>query len=123
MEPIEEAHTLYVASVEEWRKWLSDYGTERKYVWLIIYHRKSGMPGIHWHDAIEQALCYGWVDSKARKRDGESVYLKFTPRNQKSNWGKRNRERALRMIEKGLMTPRGQLLIDLAKSTGKWPDE
>jgi uncharacterized protein YdeI (YjbR/CyaY-like superfamily) len=60
------------------------------------------------------------VDSKAQSRDKESCFLKFTPRNPKSKWGKRNKERAIKMIEQGLMTEPGQRLIDLAKETGKW---
>ena len=63
------------------------------------------------------------VDSKAMKRDKESCYLKFTPRNSKSNWGKRNIERAVKMTERGLMTEYGQELIDIAKTTGKWKIE
>ena len=63
------------------------------------------------------------VDSKAMKRDKESCYLKFTPRNPKSNWGKRNIERAVKMTERGLMTEYGQELIDIAKTTGKWKIE
>ncbi len=78
---------------------------------------------MQWHDAIENALCFGWVDSKAMKRDKESCYLKFTPRNPKSNWGKRNIERAIKMAESGLITEFGQELINIAKSTGKWKIE
>jgi len=112
--------TQYASSTEEWRKWLNDNCQIEKSVWLIVYHKSSKMPSVHWHDAIENALCFGWVDSKAIGRDKESCYLKFTPRNPKSKWGKRNKERALRMTEKGLMTPFGQTLIDIAKNNGKW---
>jgi uncharacterized protein YdeI (YjbR/CyaY-like superfamily) len=69
------------------------------------------------------SLCFGWVDSKAARRDKESCFLKFTPRNPKSKWGKKNMERALKMIKEGLMTREGQALIDIAKKTGKWNDE
>lgn len=111
---------LYASSTKEWRKWLAENSETKKAVWLIVYHKKSRIPGVQWHDAIENALCYGWVDSKAKSRDGESCYLKFTPRNPKSKWGKRNRERADKMSAQGLMTSYGQRLIDLAKKTGKW---
>ena len=102
------------------RKWLCDNCDIEKSVWLIVFHKKSKVPSVHWHDAIENALCYGWVDSKAKKRDEESCYLKFTPRNPKSKWGKRNIERAIKMTKQGLMTKYGQQLIDIAKQTGKW---
>ncbi|MBK9566096.1 MAG: hypothetical protein IPO37_13230 [Saprospiraceae bacterium] len=120
MEIIDYKQTLFASSVEEWRKWLSDNCAIEKSVWLIVFHKKSKTPSVHWHDAIENALCYGWVDSKAKKRDEESCYLKFTPRNPKSKWGKRNIERAIKMTKQGLMTKYGQQLIDIAKQTGKW---
>jgi uncharacterized protein YdeI (YjbR/CyaY-like superfamily) len=112
--------TFYAKTTEKWRQWLYTNGQKEKSVFLIVYHKKSKTPSVQWHDAIENALCYGWVDSKAKKRDKESTYLKFTPRNPKSKWGKKNKERALRMIENGLMTKHGQALIDIAKNTGKW---
>jgi uncharacterized protein YdeI (YjbR/CyaY-like superfamily) len=115
--------TLYASSTEEWRKWLNNNCKIEKSVWLIVYHKSSKTQSVHWHDAIENALCFGWVDSKAMKRDKESCYLKFTPRNPKSKWGKKNKERALKMVENGLMTQLGQTLIDIAKSTGKWDIE
>lgn len=87
----------------------------------MLYHKKSKMPGINIVEATEEALCFGWIDSLAKKRDDESYCLTFTPRNpKKSKWSKPNRERAERMIKEGLMTPFGQQLIDIAKNTGKW---
>jgi predicted secreted protein len=75
---------------------------------------------VHFHEAIEEAICFGWVDSKANKRDEENCYLLFSPRNPKSTWGKANRARAEKMIQQGVMTQAGQALIDLAKKTGTW---
>ena len=123
METKDGLQTLYVLTTEDWRKWLTENCRSEKSVWLIVYHKSSKIPSVHWHDAIENALCFGWVDNKAMKRDKESCYLKFTPRNSKSNWGKRNIERAVKMTERGLMTEYGQELIDIAKTTGKWKIE
>jgi uncharacterized protein YdeI (YjbR/CyaY-like superfamily) len=123
MESKDGIKTLYASSLEEWRKWLCGNCETEKAVWLIVYHKQSKTPSVHWLDAIENALCYGWVDSKAQTRDEESAYLKFTPRNPKSHWGKRNQARAQRMIDKGLMTKHGQALIDIAKTAGKWDSE
>jgi uncharacterized protein YdeI (YjbR/CyaY-like superfamily) len=120
METKDGTKAIYATSTDEWRKWLNAHCQIEKSVWLIVYHKSCKTPSVHWHDAIENALCFGWVDSKAMKRDKESCYLKFTPRNPKSKWGKKNKERALRMVENGLMTPQGQALIDIAQSTGKW---
>jgi uncharacterized protein YdeI (YjbR/CyaY-like superfamily) len=72
---------------------------------------------------MEEALCFGWIDSLAKKRDPESFYLTFTPRNPKSKWSKINRERTARLTEKGLMTEYGQKLIDIAKQAGRWEPE
>ncbi len=115
--------TFYATSLLEWREWLKENCQTEKSIWLIVYHKTSKMPSVRWHDAIENALCYGWVDSKAQSRNKESCFLKFTPRNPKSKWGKRNKERAIRMTEQGLMTEFGQKLIDIAKETGKWDVE
>jgi uncharacterized protein YdeI (YjbR/CyaY-like superfamily) len=120
METKDGIETLYVKSTEEWRAWLHAHCQTEKSVYLIIYNQKSKTPSVHWHDAIENALCFGWVDSKANKRDNESCYLKFTPRNPKSKWGNKNTERAEKMIKNGLMTEFGQELIDIAKKSGKW---
>ncbi len=123
METKDGIQTLYAKTTGEWREWLRNNSQTEKSIYLIVYHKKSKTPSVHWHDAIENALCYGWVDSKANSRDKESCYLKFTPRNPKSKWGKRNIERAMKMTANGLMTPHGQSLIDIAKNTGKWATE
>ncbi|MBN9295437.1 MAG: hypothetical protein J0I41_00430 [Filimonas sp.] len=112
---------VYAKTRSEWRKWLSKNGTKEKSVWLILFHQKSDMPGVDRIAATEEALCYGWIDSLCKKRDAESYYLTFSPRNVKrNNWSKINMERAARLIEAGKMTKRGQSLIDLAKEKGKW---
>jgi uncharacterized protein YdeI (YjbR/CyaY-like superfamily) len=119
-ETVEGAPTLYARDLSQWRDWLAANGRTRRVVWLIVYKKGSGVPGVSFHDAIEHALCYGWVDSKAVRRDLRSCYLCFTPRNPRSTWGRANRERAQRMIDAGFMTPSGQALIDLARQTGTW---
>jgi uncharacterized protein YdeI (YjbR/CyaY-like superfamily) len=118
--PILPEQTFYAPTTADWRKWLNDKCMNEKLVWLLIYHKKSKTPSVSWHDAIENALCYGWVDSLARKHDEESCYLKFTPRNPKSKWSKRNRERVAKMTEMGQMTEHGQRLIDIAKQNNRW---
>ncbi len=123
METKDGIQTLYAKTTGEWREWLNNNSQTEKSIYLIVYHKKSKTPSVHWHDAIENALCYGWVDSKANSRDKESCYLKFTPRNPKSKWGKRNIERAIKMTESGCMTKYGQELIDIAKATGVWKTE
>lgn len=121
METKDGKQAVYAKTRTRWRKWLKQNSQSEKSVWLILYHKKSKTPSINLNDATEEALCFGWIDSKAKKRDAESFYLTFTPRNpKKSNWSKPNRERAEKMIEQGLMTEHGQRFIDIAKQTGKW---
>jgi uncharacterized protein YdeI (YjbR/CyaY-like superfamily) len=112
--------SFYARTRQEWRGWLAEHGQSEKRVWLAIYRKGTSKPSVRFHDAIEDALCFGWVDSKAIPRDAESCYLCFTPRNPKSAWGHVNRERAERLIEQGLMMAPGQAMIDLGKATGTW---
>ena len=112
--------TFYAASRSAWRQWLQEHGPTEKPIWLIIYRQESQTPSVHFEEAIEEATCYGWVDSKARRRDGGSFYLRFTPRNPGSAWGKISRERAEKMMREGLMAPAGQAVIDASRQNGAW---
>ncbi len=115
-----DSDTFYAKSAEEWREWLANNGQTEKSIRLILFHKKSGVPSVGYQESIEHALCFGWIDSKANKRDDKSFFLFFTPRKPGSTWGKANRERAEKMIALGLMTPAGQAMIDLAKKSGAW---
>jgi uncharacterized protein YdeI (YjbR/CyaY-like superfamily) len=112
---------IYAENRQHWRNWLQKNSQSEKSVWLILYHKKSKVPSINLIEATEEALCFGWIDSLCKKRDAESYYLTFTPRNpQKSKWSKPNIERAERMIQQGLMTEQGLKVIEIAKNNGKW---
>lgn len=104
----------------EWRTWLAANHDKELSVWLVLYHKGSGKSCVEISEAMEEALCFGWIDSKAKKRDKESFYLTFSPRKPQSNWSKVNKERAERMLSLGLMTPSGLAMIDLAKQRGTW---
>lgn len=120
MELYNNIKTFHAKTRKDWRKWLEKNHQGEKSVWLIIYHKGSETKSIYYDEAVEEALCFGWIDSIAHKRDGESKYQFFAIRKPKSNWSKLNRERAERMIAAELMTLSGQALIDLAKSSGTW---
>ncbi|MEO6231698.1 MAG: hypothetical protein ABJB11_24765 [Ferruginibacter sp.] len=121
METKDGKQAVYAKTRKAWRKWLLLNCQTKKSVWLILYHKKSKVKSVSNDEATEEALCFGWIDSLCKKRDAESYYLTFSPRNaKKSNWSKPNMERAERMIEEGLMTEHGLKLIDIAKQTGKW---
>jgi uncharacterized protein YdeI (YjbR/CyaY-like superfamily) len=118
--------TFYARTPTDWRAWLAQNCQSEKEVWLVIHHKGSGTPSVRYHEAIEHALCYGWIDSHARKRDPDSSQLRFTPRNPRSTWSRVNRQRAAKMIELGLMTEHGQAMIEHALATGTWqvlPDD
>jgi uncharacterized protein YdeI (YjbR/CyaY-like superfamily) len=104
----------------EWRNWLEINHDKEDSVWLVLYHKSSSIQSVEISEAMEEALCFGWIDSKAKKRDNESFYLTFSKRKPKSNWSNINKERAEKMIKLGLMKESGQRLIDLAKKTGTW---
>ena|SRR5688572_3740715 len=112
--------TFHARTRLQWRRWLMKNCESKKSVYLIIGRKNSKTKNIGYAEAIEEALCFGWIDSKANKRDGESFYLQFTPRKTRSNWSKPNIERVERLIKEGLMTEHGQKFIDVAKKTGMW---
>lgn len=112
--------TFYAKNRKEWRRWLVKNHQSQKSVWLIIYHKSSPMPSIYYDEAVEEAICFGWIDSIAHKRDNESKYQFFANRKPKSNWSKANRDRAEKMIAQDLMTDAGMKAIDVAKKTGTW---
>ncbi|KOP38438.1 hypothetical protein DBB36_12845 [Flavobacterium sp. WLB] len=112
---------VYAETRADWRKWLTENSVNEKSVWLILFHKKSKTKSVNLIEATEEALCFGWIDSLCKKRDGESYYLTFSHRSPKtSKWSKPNIERAERMIKENLMTEYGQKLIDIAKEQGKW---
>lgn len=112
--------TFHARTRNDWRKWLEKNHETEKSVWLIIYHKNCNIESVYYDEAVEEAICFGWIDSIAHKRDEESKFQFFAQRKPKSNWSKANRERAEKMIKQGLMTSSGQKLIDFAKETGAW---
>ncbi|MFG1620763.1 YdeI family protein [Kribbella sp. NPDC049227] len=108
---------LNCSGVKQWRTWLATNGRSERSVWLIV---RRDAAGVNLADAVEQALCFGWIDSKTIKRDDRTTYQCFTPRNPRSTWSKVNRERVERLTTAGLMAPAGQELVDHARRTGTW---
>jgi uncharacterized protein YdeI (YjbR/CyaY-like superfamily) len=108
------------ATREQWRGWLQANAASAAEVWLVIPHARSGRPGIGHREAIEEALCFGWIDSLARRHDDSSWRQRFSPRRPGAAWSKINRELVEELTAQGHMTPMGQAAIDLAKRTGTW---
>ena|SRR5437763_12393718 len=118
--------TVMASTADGWRAWLAANGQTAREVWLVLQHSGSGAPGLRYHEAVEQALCFGWIDGLHRRRDADSSQLRFTPRTARSRWSRLNRQRAAKMIELGQMTEHGQAAIEWAKAAGTWlvlPDE
>jgi uncharacterized protein YdeI (YjbR/CyaY-like superfamily) len=120
METNKGVETFHAKTRQQWRKWLEKNSQSKKEVYLILYHKKSSTKSVPYSEAVEEALCFGWIDSLKNKRDAESAYQRFSPRKPNSNWSNSNKERVERMVKEGLMTGHGQKLIDLAKEKGKW---
>ncbi|QIP15315.1 hypothetical protein G8759_23155 [Spirosoma aureum] len=112
--------TVYAETREQWRQWLEKNGQSKTEICLILYNKGSETKSVNYSEAVEEALCFGWIDSLTNKRDIESRYQRFSPRKPRSNWSKSNRERVGRMIQEGLMTEFGQKMIDIAKNNGRW---
>ena len=90
--------TFYTASRREWRRWLSRNHRTASEIWLVFYRKDSGKPRISYNDAVEEALCYGWIDSIVRKVDDESFAQRFSPRRPRSALSQMNRERTDKLI-------------------------
>jgi uncharacterized protein YdeI (YjbR/CyaY-like superfamily) len=111
---------LHFKDREKWRSWLSENHDKTDEIWLIHYKKSSGKKGISLNDAVEEALCFGWIDGKLKSIDEEKYILRYTPRKKKSPWSLINKERALRLIEQDRMTAAGMSKIEEARRNGLW---
>src|SRR3954463_13551246 len=106
--------TLHVTSREEWRAWLTTHHASETVVWLLFYKKHVGRPRISYDHAVEEALCFGWIDSIVKKVDDEKFAQKFTPRRGGSKWSALNKQRLRKLIREGRMTEAGLAKADLA---------
>jgi uncharacterized protein YdeI (YjbR/CyaY-like superfamily) len=105
---MEISETLYVTNRDDFRKWLIQYHQTKREVWLIQYKKATKKPSINYVEAVEEAICFGWIDSFEKGMDAERFATRFSPRREKSNWTNTNKDRARRMIAEGRMTPAGR---------------
>src|SRR5689334_13226664 len=108
MEKFKDQKTYFAKTRKQWRKWLEKNHAKEKCVYLIFYIKDSKMKGVSYVDAVEEALCFGWIDSTVYKRDAESRYQFFSKRKPRGNWSASNKERVQRLLKQKLMTPAGQ---------------
>lgn len=111
---------VFAKTILQWRNWLLKNHLVEKGVWLVIYKKDSDTVSINRDEALDQALCFGWIDSVGNKRDDESYFQYFAQRKPKSNWSGINKIKIARLIEEGQMHASGLKMVELAKETGTW---
>lgn len=115
-----ELQQIYIQNRQEWRDWLTHNGHTSPGIWLVYYKVTTGKPSVKYTDAVKEALCFGWIDSKAKSIDAERYMQMFTPRKAKSVWSKLNKSYIEELIELGLMAEAGLQKIEAAKADGSW---
>lgn len=111
---------FYAPDAATWRAWLEANHQTIKAVWLVYYKKESGQARVSYDDAVDEAICFGWIDSVINKLDEVRSAQYFSPRQPKSNWSKVNKERVARLEKAGKIMPAGQKMIDWAKKNGTW---
>ena len=115
-----ERETFQANSRDEWRAWLERNHERPDGIWLVSFKKASGKPGVSYPEAVEEALCFGWIDSRPNALDDERYMQYFSPRKPKSPWSAVNKRRIEDLITRGLMTPAGVTKIEAAKRDGSW---
>ena len=118
--PGHELKQFYARNRKSWRSWLEKNHDKELGVWLIYYKKDSGKSRVSYDDAVEEALCFGWIDSIMHPIDEQKYKQKFTPRKTKSVWSALNKKRVEKLLEQKLMTPAGLKIIETGKQNGSW---
>lgn len=103
-----------------WRAWLEEHHADTPAVWLVLTKKGGTLTTLTWQTALDEALCFGWIDGQARRRDEQSSFQRFTPRGPKSRWSLRNVEHIDRLEAEGRMTAAGRAAVEAAKADGRW---
>ena len=111
---------VYVRNRKEWRDWLNQNHAKSTGIWLVFYKKQTGKPTLEYDDAVEEALCFGWIDSIIKKIDDEKYVRKLTPRKADSRWSALNKKCIARLKKQGLMTEAGIVKVKEAKASGLW---
>ena len=120
MIPIQKIEILSFTSSNKWRQWLASNHKRLQGVWLRFYKKNTGVQSVNYNEALDVALCYGWIDGQIKPYDEKSWLRKFTPRRAKSPWSKRNIEHVRRLITSGKMKSTGLKEAAAAKADGRW---
>ena len=111
---------LFFENRGEWRKWLEKNHEKEKEVWLIHHRKRPAKKGIQLEEAVEEAICFGWIDGKLKRVDETRFVLRYSSRKAKSVWSKLNREKVEKMMKAGKMTTAGLRIVEEAKKNGSW---
>ncbi|WP_214403114.1 YdeI/OmpD-associated family protein [Pseudonocardia lacus] len=117
---IDDGERVEPATLDEWRAWLAANHTRTTGVWVVLRKPSVSGPGVGYVESVEQALCFGWVDSKAKGLDAERTLQWFSPRRARSGWARPNKQRVERLLAAGLMAPAGLAVVEAAKADGSW---
>ena len=115
-----EENPTYFNSITEWRIWLQENHTVENMIWLVIQKKASKIQGIHYEEAVLEAVAYGWIDGKMKRLNDDEFKQRYTPRRNNSVWSLSNRRRAEKLISEGRMTPAGLKTVEEAKKNGRW---
>ncbi len=115
-----ELEELLVADAAAWRAWLVEHGADSPGVWLVLTKKGGTTTALGYQDAVDEAICHGWIDGQLRTRDAASMCIRFTPRRARSVWSARNVDRVERLTAAGRMQPAGIAQVDAAKADGRW---
>ena len=115
-----EIETFYPASREAWRLWLQENHSSKQSIWLVHYKKNSNKPSLSWSEAVDEALCFGWIDSTRKTIDAEKFIQFFSKRKSTSVWSKINKEKVQRLMNEGLIMQAGHESIETAKKNGSW---
>lgn len=115
-----EKKTFYPESAEKWRWWLEKNHAQEASVWIIFYKKHTGKPSLTWSEAVDEALCFGWIDSVKKTLDEERYIQFFSKRKPNSTWSKINKEKVQELIDNDRMMPMGYKSIELAQQNGSW---
>lgn len=118
--PIPPPNSIHPTPRADWRKWLEENQSRTEGVWFVSYKKASGKPRVSYEEAVEEALCFGWIDSKGNKLDDERSMLWFAPRKAKTGWSMLNKERVKKLIKANMMLPAGLAKVKAAKKDGSW---
>lgn len=114
------SNSRHFACRDDWRAWLAENHATAESLWLVFHKKHTGKGGLTYDEAVEEALCFGWIDGILKRIDDEKHMNRFCPRRKNSIWSERNKERVRRMIEAGRMTEAGLVKIREAKENGQW---